>query len=213
MALRLGEVAPDFIADSSEGIILFHKWIHNHWAVLFSHPGDFTPVCTSELGAVAKMKEEFKRRNTKVLALSVDSVHAHHRWIHDINETQHTTVDFPVIADPHKKVAHLYDMIHPYFSETETVRSVFIIGPDKRIKLMQTYPGATGRNFQEILRVIDSLQLTSAYPVVTPANWENGRDCLVAAALKDEELELAFPKGIKALRPYLRVTPQPEILN
>jgi alkyl hydroperoxide reductase subunit AhpC len=213
MALRLGEIAPDFIADSSKGIINFHKWIQNHWAVLFSHPGDFTPVCTSELGAVAKMKEEFKRRNTKVLALSVDSISTHNRWIADINDTQHTTVDFPVIADPHKRVAHLYDMIHPYFSETETVRSVFIIGPDKKIKLMQTYPGATGRNFQEILRVIDSLQLTSAYPVATPANWENGRDCLVAAALKDEELELTFPKGFKVLRPYLRVTPQPAILN
>jgi thioredoxin-dependent peroxiredoxin len=213
MALRLGEVAPDFIADSSEGIILFHKYIHDHWAVLFSHPGDFTPVCTSELGAVAKMREEFKRRNTKVLALSVDTVAAHYRWINDINDTQHTSVDFPVIADPHKKVAHLYDMIHPSFSQTETVRSVYIIGPDKKIKLIQTYPGTTGRNFQEILRVIDSLQLTAAYPVVTPANWENGHDCLVAAAVKDEELALSFPKGIKELRPYLRVTPQPVVLN
>jgi alkyl hydroperoxide reductase subunit AhpC len=213
MALRLGEVAPDFIADSSEGIILFHKWIHNHWAVLFSHPGDFTPVCTSELGAVAKMKEEFRKRDTKILAISVDSVHAHNRWIFDINETQNTTVDFPLIADPHKKVAHMYDMIHPYFSDTETVRSVFIIGPDKRIKLMQTYPGATGRNFQEILRVIDSLQLTAAYPVATPANWENGRDCLVVPTVENEDLELTFPKGYKIQRPYLRVTPQPEILS
>jgi alkyl hydroperoxide reductase subunit AhpC len=213
MALRLGEIAPDFIAESSEGIILFHKWIHNHWTVLFSHPADFTPVCTSELGAVAKMKEEFRRRSTKVLAISVDSVRSHYRWIQDINETQHTTIDFPVIADPHKKVANLYDMIHPDFSHTETVRSVFIIGPDKRIKLMQTYPGATGRNFQEILRVIDSLQLTAAYPVATPANWEYGKDCLVVPGVKAEDLDRTFPKGYKVLKSYLRVTPQPLIVN
>ena len=211
MALHLGEIAPDFVADSTEGIIFFHKWIQNHWAVLFSHPSDFTPVCTSELGAMAKLKNEFINRNTKVLAISVDSIQSHKRWIQDINETQQTTVDFPVIADPHKKVAYLYDMIHPFVSPTDTVRSVFIIGPDKRIKSILMYPGFTGRNFQEILRIIDSLRLTNNYKVATPANWEHGQECLVLPAVKTEELASNFPKGYKIINPYLRITPQPNI--
>ncbi|MDQ3292556.1 MAG: peroxiredoxin [Bacteroidota bacterium] len=209
MALRIGEIAPDFKAESTQGIISFHRYIHNHWAILFSHPSDFTPVCTSELGMVAKLKSEFDKRETKVLGISAGTLESHKRSICDIEETQETTVNFPVIADPHKKVVHSYDMIHPFFSHTETIRSVFIIGPDKRIKSILIYPANTGRNFQEILRMIDSLRLTNEFEVATPANWEYGQECLVLPAVKNEELATTFPKGFKILKPYLRTTPQP----
>ncbi|MFB9863993.1 peroxiredoxin [Rufibacter immobilis] len=211
MALRLGDIAPDFTAETSQGTLHFHEWIGDGWAVLFSHPRDYTPVCTTELGAVAKIKDEFDRRGVKVAALSVDPIDSHHGWIADINETQNTTVNFPIIADPDRKVSDLYDMIHPNASDTFTVRSVFIIGPDKKVKLIFTYPASTGRNFAEILRVIDSLQLTANHSVATPANWENGQDCVILPSVKQEEVEAKFPKGHVVVKPYLRLTPQPNL--
>ncbi|GEO07222.1 peroxidase [Adhaeribacter aerolatus] len=211
MTLRLGDIAPDFTAETSEGTIHFHKWMGDSWAVFFSHPRDYTPVCTTELGAVARIKGEFDKRNTKVIAISVDPLDSHAGWIQDINETQDTTVNFPLIADPDKTVANLYDMIHPNASDTATVRSVFIIGPDKKIKLQLTYPASTGRNFAEILRVLDSLQLTANYSVATPADWQNGQDCVIVPAIKDEEIPAKFPKGHKVIKPYLRTTPQPNL--
>ncbi len=211
MAIRLGDVAPDFTADTTEGKIRFHEYIEGGWAVLFSHPADYTPVCTTELGTVAKLKSEFDRRGVRVIALSVDPVDSHHGWVKDINETQATTMNYPIIADPERKVAGLYDMIHPNSLENATVRSVFIIGPDKKVKLMITYPASTGRNFAEILRVIDSLQLTANFQVATPADWQHGRDVVVIPAVPDDQLAAKFPKGVKRVRPYLRVTPQPNL--
>ncbi len=209
MSLRLGDIAPDFTAETTEGPISFHQWLGDKWGVLFSHPADYTPVCTTELGATAKLKEEFEKRNVKVAALSVDGLESHKGWIKDINETQNTTVNFPIIADENKKVAELYDMIHPNASEKFTVRSLFIIGNDKKIKLIITYPASTGRNFTEILRVIDSLQLTANYSVATPANWKDGEDVVITPAIKDEEIAAKFPKGYTRVKPYLRTTPQP----
>lgn len=211
MAVRLGDIAPDFEAETSEGKIKFHEWLGNSWGVLFSHPADFTPVCTTELGAVAKLRAEFEKRNTKVVALSVDGTESHKEWIGDINETQNTAVNFPIIADPEFKVANLYDMVHPQVSDKFTVRSVFVVGPDKKVKLTITYPASTGRNFDEILRVIDSLQLTANYSVATPANWKHGEDVIITMAVKDEDIPAKFPKGHKRLRPYLRTTPQPNL--
>ena len=211
MAVRLGDIAPDFQAQTSEGPIQFHKWLGDGWGVLFSHPADFTPVCTTELGAVAKLRAEFDKRNTKVMALSVDPLESHEKWIGDINETQNTKVNFPIIADPKFEVANLYDMVHPQVSDKFTVRSVFVIGPDKKVKLTITYPAATGRNFDEILRVIDSLQLTAKYSVATPANWKHGEDVIITAAVKDEDIAGKFPKGHKRIKPYLRTTPQPNL--
>jgi alkyl hydroperoxide reductase subunit AhpC len=209
MALRLGDEAPNFTAETNEGKINFHEWLGNGWAILFSHPKDYTPVCTTELGAVAKMKGEFDKRNTKVIAISVDPVDSHKGWISDINETQNTNMNYPIIADPDKKVAKLYDMIHPNVDDSATVRSVFVIGPDKKIKLTLTYPASCGRNFPELLRVIDSLQLTSQYKVATPANWQDGEDCIITSAVKDEDIPKVFPKGHRKIKPYLRYTPQP----
>ncbi len=209
MSLRLGDTAPDFTAETTEGTIKFHEWLGTGWGVLFSHPADYTPVCTTELGRLANLKEEFSKRNVKVIAISVDGVESHKGWIKDINETQSTTVNFPIIADPDAKVANLYDMIHPNASEKFTVRSVFIIGPDKKIKLIISYPASTGRNFAELLRVIDSLQLTANYGVATPADWKDGQDVVIIPAIKDEEATTKFPKGFTKIKPYLRVTPQP----
>jgi alkyl hydroperoxide reductase subunit AhpC len=209
MAILLGDTAPDFTVDTTEGTINFHEWLGDKWGVLFSHPKDFTPVCTTELGAVAKLKDEFDKRNTKVIAISVDPLESHKGWIGDINETQGTTVNFPIIADPDRKVADLYGLIHPNASDTVTVRSVYIIGPDKKVKLTITYPQSTGRNFQEILRVIDSLQLTAGYQVSTPADWKQGEDVIIIPAVSDEAAKEKFPKGWEAKRPYLRLTPQP----
>ena len=209
MAIRLGDEAPDFTAETTEGTVHFHQWIGSGWAILFSHPADFTPVCTTELGTVAKLKGQFDERNVKVIGLSVDPVDSHRGWIGDIEETQKTKMNFPIIADPERKVADLYDMIHPNALNNLTVRSVFVIGPDKKVKLTLTYPASTGRNFDEILRVIDSLQLTAKYSVATPANWKDGDDCIVVPALSDEDAKAKFPKGFKAIKPYLRVTPQP----
>ncbi len=211
MAVRLGDIAPDFQAETSEGKIKFHEWLGNSWGVLFSHPADFTPVCTTELGAVAKLRAEFEKRNVKVVALSVDGVESHQRWISDINETQHTHVNFPIIADPTFEVANLYDMVHPQMSDKFTVRSVFVIGADKKVKLTITYPASTGRNFDEIIRVIDSLQLTAGYSVATPANWKQGDDVIITAAVKDEDIAAKFPKGYTRIKPYLRTTPQPNL--
>lgn len=209
MAIRLGDSAPDFTAQTTEGEIKFHQWLGDGWGVLFSHPADFTPVCTTELGAVAKLREEFAKRNVKVIAVSVDSLPSHHGWIKDINETQSCTMNFPIIADPDRKVSMAYDMIHPNADSTATVRSVFIIGPDKKVKLTITYPASTGRNFLEILRVIDSLQLTAQRKVATPANWKDGEDCIVVPAVSDDEAAKLFPKGVRKIKPYLRYTPQP----
>jgi alkyl hydroperoxide reductase subunit AhpC len=209
MSLRLGDIAPDFKAETSEGPISFHSWLGDSWGVLFSHPADYTPVCTTELGATAKLQKEFEKRNVKVAALSVDGVESHKGWIKDINETQHTTVNFPIIADENKKVAELYDMIHPNASDKFTVRSLFVIGNDKKVKLIITYPASTGRNFDEILRVIDSLQLTANYSVATPANWKEGEDVVISPAIKDEDIPAKFPKGYTRIKPYLRMTPQP----
>jgi alkyl hydroperoxide reductase subunit AhpC len=209
MSLRLGDIAPDFTADTTEGKINFHEWLGNGWGVLFSHPKDYTPVCTTELGAVARIKKEFDKRNVKVIAVSVDPLADHHEWVKDINETQNCTVNFPLIADPERKVSVAYDMIHPNASENVTVRSVFIIGPDKKVKLTITYPASTGRNFDEIIRVIDSLQLTANYSVATPANWKDGDNVIIVPAIKDEEADKKFPKGYTKIKPYLRVTPQP----
>jgi alkyl hydroperoxide reductase subunit AhpC len=209
MALRLGDIAPDFTTETSEGKISFHEWLGNSWGVLFSHPKDYTPVCTTELGMVAKLKSRFDERNVKVIAVSVDPVDSHKGWIKDINETQNCNVNYPIIADPDRKVADLYDMIHPNANDTLTVRSVFIIGPDKKVKLILTYPASTGRNFDEILRVIDSLQLTANYSVATPANWKDGEDVVIANSIKDEDIAQKFPKGHRVIKPYLRMTPQP----
>lgn len=211
MALRLGDTAPDFTAESSVGTINLYDFLGDSWGVLFSHPADYTPVCTTELGRTAKLAQEFAARNTKVLALSVDDVESHKGWIQDINETQHTTVNFPIIADQDKKVAELYDMIHPNASEAFTVRSLFVISPDKKVKLIISYPASTGRNFNEILRVIDSLQLTANYSVATPADWKNGEDVVVIPAIKTADIPAKFPKGFTEVKPYLRLTPQPNI--
>jgi alkyl hydroperoxide reductase subunit AhpC len=207
--LRLGDIAPDFEAVTTLGNIHFHEWLGDSWGVLFSHPGDFTPVCTTELGTVANYYPEFVKRNTKVIALSVDGVESHFEWIKDIEEVQNVTLQYPIIADESKKVSDLYDMIHPNANETLTVRSVFIIGPDKKVKLILTYPASTGRNFDEILRVIDSLQLTSEYKVATPANWKDGEDVVISPAIKDEDIPAKFPKGFQRIKYYLRMTPQP----
>jgi thioredoxin-dependent peroxiredoxin len=211
MSLRLGDIAPDFTAETTQGKINFHEWLGNSWGILFSHPADFTPVCTTELGAMAKLGQEFQKRNVKVIAISADPLDSHLKWIGDINETQNTTVNYPLIADPEFKVANLYGMIHPNVTDKFTVRSVFVIGPDKKIKLMITYPASTGRNFDEILRVVDSLQLTAGYSVATPANWKNGEDVIITTAVKDEEIPAKFPKGHKKIKPYLRTTPQPNV--
>jgi alkyl hydroperoxide reductase subunit AhpC len=209
MALRLGDVAPDFSATTTDGAIQFHQWLGSGWGVLFSHPADYTPVCTTELGTVARIKAEFEKRNVKVIAVSVDPIDSHHGWIKDINETQRCTMNFPIIADEKKQVAAAYDMIHPNVDDKATVRSVFVIGPDKKVKLMLTYPASTGRNFLEILRVIDSLQLTAHHKVATPADWKQGEDCIVVPALSDADAEKLFPKGFRKIKPYLRYTPQP----
>jgi len=210
MSLRLGDVAPDFTAETTEGTIKFHEWLGNSWGVLFSHPADFTPVCTTELGAVSKLRSEIDKRDVKVMAISADPVDSHSRWIGDINETQNTVVNYPLIGDPKFEISNLYGMVHPNIDKF-TVRSVFIIGPDKKIKLMITYPASTGRNFDEILRVIDSLQLTAKYSVATPANWKHGEDVIITAAVKDEDIAGKFPKGHTRIKPYLRTTPQPNL--
>ena len=209
--LRLGDTAPNFQAETTQGPIDFYEWAGDGWVVFFSHPKDFTPVCTTELGAASRIYGEFTKRNAKIIALSVDDLPSHQRWVPDINETQNTTVNFPIIADANRTIADLYDMIHPNASDSFTVRSVFIIGPDHKVKLMIAYPASTGRNFAEILRVLDSLQLTAQYSVATPANWENGQDVIVAASLKDEEADAKFPKGYTKVKPYLRLTPQPNL--
>lgn len=209
MSLRLGDIAPDFEASTTQGPIKFHEWLGSSWGLLFSHPADFTPVCTTELGKTALLKGEFEKRNVKVLAVSVDDLDSHNRWIPDINEVNHTEVNFPIIADEGRKVAELYDMIHPNASEKATVRSVFIVGPDKKIKLTLTYPASTGRNFNEILRVVDSLQLTANYSVATPADWKDGDDVIVVPAVSTADAEVKFPKGLNIVKPYLRYTPQP----
>ena len=211
MAIRLGDTAPDFTAETTEGTIELHKYLGDGWGVLFSHPKDYTPVCTTELGRVANLKNEFDKRNVKVLALSVDPLDSHKGWVDDINETQSCTVNYPIIADPDKKIAEMYDMIHPNALNNLTVRSVFIIGPDKAVKLTLTYPASTGRNFAEILRVIDSLQLTANHQVATPVDWKHGDDCVVVTAIKTEDIPSKFPKGHKVIKPYLRTTPQPDI--
>lgn len=210
MSLRIGDDAPNFQVETTEGKIDFHNWLGDSWGILYSHPADYTPVCTTELGRTAQLKPEFDKRNTKVLAVSVDDLDSHQGWIKDINETQNTVVNFPIIADPDRKVANLYDMIHEKASATATVRSVFFIGPDKKIKASLTYPASTGRNFAEILRVIDSLQLTARFSVATPADWVQGQDVVIAPAIKDEDIPAKFPKGHTVIKPYLRTTPQPE---
>jgi len=209
MALRLGDIAPNFTAETTLGNIDFYEWLNGKWAVLFSHPADFTPVCTTELGYTAKLKDEFDKRNVKAIALSVDGIQSHHDWIKDIEETQNVTLNFPIIADNDRKVAELYDMIHPNETEKFTVRSVFIIDNNKKIRTIITYPPSTGRNFVEILRVIDSLQLTSNYSVATPVNWVDGDDVVIAPTINDEDATAKFPKGFKKIKPYLRLTPQP----
>ena len=209
MAIRIGDTAPDFTAETTEGTIHFHEWLDDSWGILFSHPADFTPVCTTELGAFAKAKPEFDKRNTKLIGLSVDPVESHKRWASDIEDTQGSALNFPGIGDDDHRVADLYDMIHPNASDTLTVRSVFIIGPDKKVKLTLTYPASTGRNVDEILRVLDSLQLTAGYQVATPVNWRDGEDVIIANSVSDEEAKTKFPKGFRTLRPYLRMTPQP----
>jgi alkyl hydroperoxide reductase subunit AhpC len=209
MTIRLGDLAPDFSAETTHGAIDFHAWKGDRWAVLFSHPRDFTPVCTTELGAVARLKAEFDKRNTKVIGLSVDPIESHQRWQGDIQDVTGYAVNFPMIADPDRRIATLYGMIHPNASDTATVRSVFVIGPDNKVKLMLTYPASTGRNFQELLRVLDSLQLTAHHSVATPADWQEGDDVIVVPALSDAEATAKFPKGFFAKKPYLRVTPQP----
>ena len=207
--LRLGDTAPDFTAETSVGTLNFYDYLGNGWGILFSHPADFTPVCTTELGTAAKFRDEFEKRNVKMIALSVDGVESHHEWIRDINETQNTRVNFPIIADVDRKVSDLYDMIHPNANDTLTVRSVFIVGPDRKIKLILTYPASTGRNFYELLRVIDSLQLTAYRKVATPANWEHGQDVVVSPSVPTEEARKMFEKGVREIKPYLRLTPDP----
>jgi alkyl hydroperoxide reductase subunit AhpC len=209
MSIRLGDTAPDFTAETTQGTIHFHEWLGDSWGVLFSHPKDYTPVCTTELGEAARLKPEFDKRNVKVIGLSVDPLDSHLGWEKDIEETQGTAVNFPMIADPDRTVADLYDMIHPNASDTFTVRSVYVIGPDKKVKLMITYPASTGRNFDEVLRVIDSLQLTANYSVATPVNWKDGEDCIIVPSISDEDARAKFPAGFKTIKPYLRVTPQP----
>ena len=211
MTIRLGDTAPDFTAETTEGTIEFHQWLGDGWGVLFSHPKDYTPVCTTELGRVASLKGEFDKRNVKVIAVSVDALDSHKGWIKDINETQSCTMNYPIIADPERNVATIYGMIHPNALDNLTVRSVFIIGPDKTVKLTLTYPASTGRNFEEILRVIDSLQLTANYQVATPVDWKHGEDCVVVPAIKTEDIPAKFPKGHKVIKPYLRTTPQPDL--
>ncbi|MBK8141057.1 MAG: peroxiredoxin [Chitinophagaceae bacterium] len=210
MGLHLGDIAPNFKAKTTAGDIDFHEYLGDSWGILFSHPADFTPVCTTELGRTALLQEEFKKRNVKVLAVSVDPLDSHQSWVMDINETQHCNLDFPIIADPDRVVAFLYDMIHPKASETFTVRSLFVIGPDKKVKLIITYPASTGRNFYEILRVIDSLQLTENYSVVTPADWKEGEDVIVVPSISTADAVKKFSKGVKEIKPYLRYTPQPD---
>ncbi len=211
MSLRLGDTAPNFEQQSSEGLINFYDFLGDSWGILFSHPADYTPVCTTELGFTAKLKDEFEKRDVKAIALSVDDVESHHGWIKDINETQNTSVNFPIIADQDRKVSELYGFIHPNASETLTVRSLVIIDPNKKVRLIITYPASTGRNFHEVLRVVDSLQLTDNHKVATPANWQHGDDVVIVPSLKDEEeIKQRFPKGYKAVTPYLRLTPQPE---
>lgn len=209
MELKLGDTAPNFQAQTSEGEIDFYEYLGDGWGVLFSHPADYTPVCTTELGRTAQLKDDFAKRNTKVIAISVDDLESHKGWINDINETQNTTVNFPLIADPDRKVAELYGMMHPNASDSMTVRSVFVVGPDKKVKLMLTYPASTGRNFNEILRVIDSLQLTANHSVATPADWKEGEDVVVSPSIATEDIPERFPKGHKVIKPYLRTTPQP----
>lgn len=209
MSLRIGDVAPDFTVGTTEGEINFYKWLGDSWGILYSHPADFTPVCTTELGRTAQLKSEFEKRNTKVLAVSVDTVESHNEWVKDINETQNCLVNFPIIGDPDRKVSTLYNMIHENASATLTVRSVYFIGPDKKIKAIITYPASTGRNFDEILRVIDSLQLTAQYSVATPVDWKQGEDVVISPAIKDEDIPDKFPKGYKVVKTYLRYTPQP----
>lgn len=211
MGLRLGDIAPNFKAKTTAGEIDFYEYLGDGWGILFSHPADFTPVCTTELGKTALLAEEFAKRNVKVLAVSVDPLEKHQGWVKDINETQHCNVTFPIIADDDRNVATLYDMIHPNASETFTVRSLFVIGPDKKVKLMITYPASTGRNFYEVLRVVDSLQLTAGYSVATPADWKSGEDVIVVPAISTEDAVKKFPKGIKVIKPYLRYTPQPDL--
>ena len=211
MTIRLGDTAPDFTAETTEGTINFHEWLGDGWGILFSHPKDYTPVCTTELGRVANLKGEFDKRNVKVIAVSVDPLESHKGWIKDINETQSCTMNYPIIADPDRNVATIYGMIHPNALDNLTVRSVFIIGPDKKVKLQLTYPASTGRNFDEIMRVIDSLQLTANYQVATPADWKQGDDCVVVPAIKTEDIPAKFPKGFKEVKPYLRMTPQPDL--
>ncbi len=208
-ALRLGDPAPDFNAETSQGTLNFYDYLGDSWGILFSHPADFTPVCTTELGTAAKFKAEFDKRNVKMMALSVDGADSHNEWIKDINETQNTVVNFPIVADEHRAVANLYDMIHPNADDTLTVRSVFIIAPDKTVKLILTYPASTGRNFYELLRVVDSLQLTAYHKVATPANWNNGEDVVVSPAIPTEEAKEIFTKGVEEIKPYLRMTPDP----
>jgi alkyl hydroperoxide reductase subunit AhpC len=211
MSVHIGAIAPDFTQESTQGPIHFHDWIGKEWVILFSHPKDFTPVCTTELGAVSKLKPEFEKRNIKAIGVSVDPLDSHKKWIADIEDTQGVKMNFPILADADKKVAKLYDMIHPEWNDTLTVSSVFIIDPNKKVRLVITYPASTGRNFQEILRVVDSLQLTDSHSVATPADWKQGNDVIIAPSLQDpEELKKKFPKGWKELRPYLRVTPQPD---
>lgn len=209
MSLRLGDIAPNFKAQTTAGELDFYEYLGTGWGVLFSHPADYTPVCTTELGRTASLQSEFEKRNVKVLALSVDPLDKHKGWVNDINETQHVTVGFPIIADEDKSIANAYGMIHPNASETFTVRSLFVIGPDKKVKLMITYPASTGRNFVEVLRVIDSLQLTSGYSVATPADWKEGEDVIVVPAVSTEDAIKKFPKGVNVVKPYLRYTPQP----
>ncbi|HTQ47361.1 MAG TPA: peroxiredoxin [Polyangiaceae bacterium] len=210
MAIQLGDIAPDFSQDSTEGPIKFHEWLGGSWGILFSHPKDFTPVCTTELGAVAKLKGEFEKRNVKVIAVSVDDVASHQKWTGDIEETQKTKLNYPILGDPDRKVSNLYGMIHPNANDTLTVRTVFVIDPNKKVRLTITYPASTGRNFDEILRVIDSLQLTDKYSVATPVNWKDGQDVIIVPSLQDPEvLKQKFPKGYTAVKPYLRITPQP----
>ena len=209
--LKLGDKAPNFDAETSEGKINFYDYLGDSWGILFSHPADYTPVCTTELGAVANYKSKFDKRNVKVMALSVDGLESHKGWIKDINETQNTTVNFPIIADEDRKVSDLYGMIHPKADDTLTVRSVFVIAPDKSIKMTLTYPASTGRNFDELLRVIDSLQLTAYNKVATPANWKNGEDVVISPSVSNEEADKMFPKGYKEIKPYLRMTPEPEL--
>ena len=211
MSLRIGDDAPNFTAQTTSGEVDFHQWLGNSWGIIYSHPADYTPVCTTELGRTAQLKEDFAKRDTKVIAVSVDVLESHHGWIKDINETQSCTVDFPIIADEDRKVASLYHMIHPNASTSATVRSVYFIGPDKKVKAIITYPASTGRNFAEILRVVDSLQLTADYSVATPADWKVGEDVVISPAIKQEDVAEKFPKGHRVIKPYLRYTPQPNI--